>query len=815
MTAAEIAERLHATKTAQGWQAKCPAHDDRNASLSISEGRDGRTLLRCHAGCDFRAILEAAGLKPSDCFATPTTTATEKRIVARYPYVDAEGTLLFEVVRFEPKDFRQRRPDGQGGWTWSLKGVERVLYRLPELSKAIAAGQTVFIVEGEKDADALANLGLCATCNAGGAGKWEPGYTSAMKGATVVILPDRDKPGRTHGELVAQALRGNVASLRVIELPDRNGRKVKDAADWIGVGGTRGELEALIEAAPEYGEGSAPVAPVAPVAASAVEAGAEAIRSRLWAVAQEKLGATEQNRKSAEEVVEWLHGRGMFYHRADCPDFSTAMFFDQRRKLLLPVQSDGFLAWLADALGINRAERLFQFCASAVESEGLSERAQGIEPRSYWAATEDAFYLSSGPGRMVRVRAGDVAEVDNGTDGILFPMGDTLAPWRLTDPKDPFEACSLFADMATAAEHGKDLFALWAIAMPSDQRTKPPICLTSPVGGGKTRTVRGLYELYGLPPRVTAIQKNGETDFWVAIDAGGLACFDNADTRVDWLPDALAAAATAGNIERRKLYSNRDRVLLRPRAWVAVTSANPTFAADAGLADRMLVVRLNRRTGQTAESKLSDEIAAARDAGLSWICAILSKALADKNPVPDGLNQRHPDFAALAVRIGRAMGREAEAIAALRAAEADKGLFNLENDAVGAALLELLTAGPFNGTAGELLEALQGIEPSFEGRLSDKRLGKRLSKLWPHLENTLSAVKERDGHTRTWRYLFKPPAGFAGFAGFGELFSEKSSTRENIETFAKTPSETPQTPQTPQDSPSSLFDAQDFEEVAL
>jgi hypothetical protein len=366
--------------------------------------------------------------------------------------------------------------------------------------------------------------------------------------------------------------------------------------------------------------------------------------------------------------------------------------------------------------------------------------------------------------------------------------------------------------MATAAEHGKDLFALWAIAMPSDQRTKPPICLTSPVGGGKTRTVRGLYELYGLPPRVTAIQKNGETDFWVAIDAGGLACFDNADTRVDWLPDALAAAATAGNIERRKLYSNRDRVLLRPRAWVAVTSANPTFAADAGLADRMLVVRLNRRTGQTAESKLSDEIAAARDAGLSWICAILSKALADKNPVPDGLNQRHPDFAALAVRIGRAMGREAEAIAALRAAEADKGLFNLENDAVGAALLELLTAGPFNGTAGELLEALQGIEPSFEGRLSDKRLGKRLSKLWPHLENTLSAVKERDGHTRTWRYLFKPPAGFAGFAGFGELFSEKSSTRENIETFAKTPSETPQTPQ---DSPPSLFDAQDFEEVAL
>jgi hypothetical protein len=357
--------------------------------------------------------------------------------------------------------------------------------------------------------------------------------------------------------------------------------------------------------------------------------------------------------------------------------------------------------------------------------------------------------------------------------------------------------------MAAAAPHGPMLFKLWATALPADGKTKPPVCVTAPVGGGKTALVRGLFALMGIPETVNAVSKAGEGDFWAAVDAGGLVCFDNCDTRVDWLADALAAAATAGTFTKRRLYTDRDRVTLRARAAIALTSANPTFAADAGLADRLLVVRLNRRTGETAESALFDQVRAARDAGMSWIAHTLARALADVAPVPSGLNARHPDFAALAVRIGRAMGREAEAVNAMRAAEADKHLFNLENDAVGAALLELVSAGPFEGTAGALLEALKVIDPAFEGRLSDKRLGKRLSKLWPHLENTLSAVKDRDGHTRTWRYMFKPPAGFAGFAGFGEAFSEKSYARENIGSFAKTPLETPQTPQTTEPT---LFD---------
>lgn len=519
----------------------------------------------------------------------------------------------------------------------------------------------------------------------------------------------------------------------------------------------------------------------------------EGIRAELWRIFQiPKLSATERNRLQCDAVVEWLHQRGKFYHLATKPDFNGSMYFDGERKLLLHIRADAFLAWLSDLLGMNRGERGFLLVQSAVETESLTDRATAIEPARYWAGhLPGAVYISNGPGHIVKITSGGVAMVDNGTDGVLFSSESVLPPWNLADPVDPFETCTIFSDMSVAAPHGKLLFQLWAMSLPTDQRTKPPLTLSGTVGSGKTRVIVGIFELYGLPPRVGAVTKSGENDFWAAMDGGGLCCFDNADTRVDWLPDALAAAATAGCQEKRRLYTDSERVILRPRSWVAVTSANPSFAADAGLSDRLLVVRLNRRKGGTAEAKLSDEVLAARDAGLSWICRMISAALADTAPVPDGLNQRHPDFAAFAARLGRAMGCEAETVAALQAAEADKSLFNLENDFIGMAILESMRGGePFNGTAAELLERLKTTDPSLEGQLSTKRLSKRMKKLWPHIEAVFNA-KQEDGHGGILRFSLKPPRG-GGFGGIETAFSEKSYARENMETFTELPSESHQ-----------------------
>jgi hypothetical protein len=241
------------TPNGDGWKARCPAHDDKTPSLSITAGDDGRTLLKCFAGCTTDSVCAALHLTLADLFPPKETRiGSGKRIIATYDYHDASGKPVFQVVRYEPKDFRQRRPDGNGGWIWKMDGVEKVLFRLPEIRDAIEGGEFIFQCEGEKDAHAMAERGLSATCNPGGAGKWQHSYTETLRGADVVIIADKDKAGRDHAQLVAGKLRGVAKSVRVIELPDTKGKPVKDAADFFAAGGTAENLIAQVDAAPEW-----------------------------------------------------------------------------------------------------------------------------------------------------------------------------------------------------------------------------------------------------------------------------------------------------------------------------------------------------------------------------------------------------------------------------------------------------------------------------------------------------------------------------------------------------------------------------------
>ena len=258
-----VRERLTARglEVKGGWSefsAKCPAHTpsprSKNLSLSVKENSDGRVLLYCHwdPPCTLDAIVAALDLTMGDLFPEagyrphPQQVAAPRRQVATYSYHDEQGTLLYQSVRYEPKGFSQRRPDGNGGWILSTKDVRRVPYRLPHLREAVTAGRRVFIVEGERDADRLAELGLIATTNVGGAGKWLSDYTPYLAGAHVTVIGDNDDAGRRHVAQVAQALEPVAASLQVLELPGLPA--AGDVSDWLDARHGRGDLEALVNA---------------------------------------------------------------------------------------------------------------------------------------------------------------------------------------------------------------------------------------------------------------------------------------------------------------------------------------------------------------------------------------------------------------------------------------------------------------------------------------------------------------------------------------------------------------------------------------
>jgi putative DNA primase/helicase len=237
-----ILAQLHNVKAnGKGYTALCPAHDDQHRSLSIARGDDGKILLHCHAGCEPETIANALGLQMRDLFSQNGNTRG-REIVATYDYTDERGVLLYQCVRFEPKDFRQRKPDGAGGWRWNLNGTRRVLYRLPEL--LTRSDEIVFIVEGEKDADNLARLGLLATTNAGGANAWRDEYAETLRGRDVVIIPDNDDAGRQHAARVAHSLQNLAASVKILELPNLPPKG--DVSDWLRAGGDR---DALLELA--------------------------------------------------------------------------------------------------------------------------------------------------------------------------------------------------------------------------------------------------------------------------------------------------------------------------------------------------------------------------------------------------------------------------------------------------------------------------------------------------------------------------------------------------------------------------------------
>ena len=213
--------------TSNGIEALCPAHDDKKASLTASRNGE-KILVNCQAGCSFDDISSAIRMEQSQFFA-PKEITIPKKIEAVYRYEDKDGNHVMDVVRFKPKGFRPRRPDGK----LTLEGVTRVPYRLPQMLAAIKEGKDILVLEGEKDCDNAKKIGLVTTTFPGGTGKWSEEYSKWFKEAKVICIPDNDSTGRDGMDLIASKIIKVAKSVRWLELPDIPEKG--DLTDWLEV----------------------------------------------------------------------------------------------------------------------------------------------------------------------------------------------------------------------------------------------------------------------------------------------------------------------------------------------------------------------------------------------------------------------------------------------------------------------------------------------------------------------------------------------------------------------------------------------------
>ena len=227
MSIHKVIQKLDGVKKSQtGFLAKCPAHDDEKQSLAISDS-GGKVLLNCFAGCPTAEIVSAIGMDWKDLFhdgnsikqsfsqnGVMTFASPQPKIAHVYRYTDETGNLLYENVRYEPKNFKQRCTDGNGNQVWSLKGVRRVPYRLQQLTDSVRYGSDVWLCEGEKDADTLSEIGFIASSFK----NWTKEFNKFIDKTNVIIVRDHDLPGGVQANEAARIITESAASVKVLDV---------------------------------------------------------------------------------------------------------------------------------------------------------------------------------------------------------------------------------------------------------------------------------------------------------------------------------------------------------------------------------------------------------------------------------------------------------------------------------------------------------------------------------------------------------------------------------------------------------------------
>jgi hypothetical protein len=521
-------------------------------------------------------VINAHGGWPGAFATEPTPNSRDHQgngkpeIVATYNYQDEHGDLLYQICRMIPKDFRQRKPKAGGGWEWSIKGVRRVLYRLPELLSAVLTA-IVFIVEGEKDVDSLVKLGLVATCNSGGADsgkgeKWLPNFNQFLRGRRVAILPDQDNAGRKHGETVARGLQGVAAEVKVVELPGPG----KDVSDWLDAGGTVEELLQIVEAAP------------------------------LWTPAEDQTelddtsdgtdGGEKKRTTQATLLVQIVEAAGVeLWHDLNGDSYATIIVGEHREHALIKTKS--FRRWLA--------RQYYLACKSAPGSQVLQDAIAVLEGKAIYDGVEHPapIRIAELDGRIYLDLCNptwQVVEID--TRGWRV-VSDSPVRFRrsramlaLVEPTRGGSVENL-RKLLNVSSNEWALLVAWILAAYRPTGPYPVLCLHGEQGSGKSTAARVIRTLVDPNTAPLRCEPREPRDLAIAANNGWIVALDNVSRLSPWLSDGICRLSTGGGFSTRELYTDCDEQIFNAMRPVVLNGIEE-IPTRSDIIDRALLLTL-------------------------------------------------------------------------------------------------------------------------------------------------------------------------------------------------------------------------------
>jgi hypothetical protein len=444
-------------------------------------------------------------------------------LVATYDYTDESGKLLYQCCRYEPKDFRQRRPDGKGGCIWNLDGVRRVLYRLPEVLKA----QSVCVTEGEKDADNLCSLGFTATTNPYGAGKWRNEFTETLRGKDVVVFSDvgdEGGAGERHTAQVIQSLSGRAKSIKRMTLPDGS----HDVSDYIAslpVESAEQTIKKLIEQTPD-------IAPTAPVQSE-----------------------PQKRPSQADRLIKAADGRE-FFHTSDHRAY--AYIPANGHKETIAVRSRKFRALLirthhSESGKVTNTARIEEAVAFF---EGAALCGKELPVHTRLATHGAVIYLD-----LCNERWEAVEIAEDGWRVVVEPPVKFRRPRGMLALPIPTRGGSVFDLRPFVNVSNDDDFALLVAFMFAALRPGLPCpveVLHGEQGSAKSTTAKVQKKLIDpTEPPLRSLPRDSR-DLYIAASNSWIVALDNVSRLPIWLSDDLCRLAVGGGFATRELYSDDE-----------------------------------------------------------------------------------------------------------------------------------------------------------------------------------------------------------------------------------------------------------------